>query len=160
MPIIKPTVGLLLKQYTTRFPLCQGGYDIYPGRSGRSTSFVGAFSIFLRFSLIFFVLINPCLEEGCWRGLLLDAASGWTKWLAILYSSVLFMLNHLWMAVLVTGARNPAASAYQFMFGVLMSLVYLKTQRLRWPVAAHFLVNLLTPTVAVFLNLYVPGAPG
>jgi membrane protease YdiL (CAAX protease family) len=109
---------------------------------------------------LFFVLINPCVEEAYWRGLLLDVVENKNKWLGILYSSTLFMINHMWISVMVIGARNPMASVFQFMFGVLMSIAYLKTQSLRWPLVAHFLVNLLTPTVAVFLNLYIPGMPG
>ena len=108
---------------------------------------------------LFFVVINPCAEEGYWRGLLLDAAGDKNKWLVVLYSSALFTVNHLWISVLVIGARNPMASIFQFVFGVLMSVIYLKTQSLRWPLVAHFLTNLLTPTVAVFLNLYIPGMP-
>ena len=108
---------------------------------------------------LFFVVINPCAEEGYWRGLLLDAAGDKNKWLVVLYSSALFTVNHLWISVLVIGTRNPMASIFQFVFGVLMSVIYLKTQSLRWPLVAHFLTNLLTPTVAVFLNLYIPGMP-
>lgn len=106
---------------------------------------------------LFFVVINPCFEEGYWRGLLLDTVSDKNKWPVILYSSTLFMINHMWISVVVIGARNPMASIFQFVFGVVMSITYLKTQSLRWPLVAHFLANLLTPTVAVFLNLYVPG---
>lgn len=109
---------------------------------------------------LLFVLINPCVEEGYWRGLLLDAVGDKNKWLGVLYSSTLFMINHMWISVMVVGARNPMASVFQFVFGVLMSITYLKTRSLRWPLVAHFLANLLTPTVAVFLNLYVPGIPG
>lgn len=111
------------------------------------------------FPTIFFVIINPCAEEGYWRGLLLDAAGDKNKWLAVLYSSALFTINHMWMSIMVIGARNLMATIFQFVFGILMSIIYLKTQSLRWPLITHFLVNLLTPTVAVFLNLYVPGMP-
>jgi hypothetical protein len=44
---------------------------------------------------LLFVPINPCLEEGCWRGLVVDAAAGWPRWLAILYSGGLSAINHL-----------------------------------------------------------------
>ena len=108
---------------------------------------------------LFFVIINPCAEEGYWRGLLLDAVGNKNKWLAVLYASILFSINHLWISVMVIGARNPMASIYQFVFAVIMSITYLKTRSLRWPLAAHFLANLLTPTVAAFLNLYIPGVP-
>lgn len=108
---------------------------------------------------LFFVLINPCAEEGYWRGLLLDNTTIKTKWLAVIYSSTLFMINHMWISVMAIGARNPMASVFQFVFAVVMSITYLKTQSLRWPLVAHFLANLLTPTVAVFLNLYIPATP-
>jgi membrane protease YdiL (CAAX protease family) len=126
--------------------------------------FPDTWRIFLRTEVwlptIFFVILNPFAEEAYWRGLLLDAMSDRPRWLRILYSSILFMVNHMWMSVMAIGARNPVASAFQFIFGVIMSVAYLKTQSLRWPLAGHFLANLLTPTVAVFLNLYIPGAPG
>jgi hypothetical protein len=110
------------------------------------------------FPTFIFVIINPLAEEGYWRGLLLDALENRNKWFAVLFSSSLFMINHMWMSVMVIGARNPMASIFQFVFGVLMSVTYLNTRSLRWPLLAHFLANLLTPTVAVFLNLYVPAA--
>ena len=110
-------------------------------------------------STLIFVVINPLAEEGYWRGLLLDAMANTNKWLAVLYASILFMINHMWISVMVIGARNPMASIFQFVFGVLMSITYLKTQNLRWPLFAHFLANLFTPTIAVFLNLYVPAFP-
>jgi membrane protease YdiL (CAAX protease family) len=58
---------------------------------------------------------------------------------------------------MVIGAQNPVACLFQLAFGLLMCLAYFPTQSLRWPIAAHFLVNPLTPTVAIFLSLYVPG---
>lgn len=126
--------------------------------------FPDTWRLFLRLQVflptVFFVIINPCAEEGYWRGLLLDAVGDKNKWLGVLYSSMLFMINHMWISVMVIGARNPMASIFQFVFGVVMSITYLKTQSLRWPLVAHLLANLLTPTVAVFLNLYIPGTPG
>ena len=125
--------------------------------------FPDAWRLFLQVKIwlptIFFVLINPFAEEMYWRGLLLDNTEIKTRWLAVIYSSALFLINHMWMTIMVVGARNPMASVFQFVFAVLMSITYLKTGSLRWPLAAHFLTNLLTPTVAVFLNLYIPAAP-
>jgi len=108
---------------------------------------------------LIFVILNPCTEEGYWRGLLLDALANRNKWLAVLFSSVLFTINHMWISVTTIGARNPMASIFQFLFALVMSMTYLKTRSLRWPLIAHFLANLFTPTVAVFLNLYIPSRP-
>ena len=65
-----------------------------------------------------FVVINPRAEEGYWRGLLLDAMANKNKWLATFFSSILFTINHMWISVMVIGARDPMASIYQFVFGV------------------------------------------
>ena len=106
----------------------------------------------------FYAVAHSAAEELYWRGLLLSASTGGRHWPVVLYSSLLFMVNHLWISVVAIGARNPAASAFQLVFGLLMCLIFLRTRSLRWPIAAHILVNLLTPTIAVFLNLYIPGA--
>jgi hypothetical protein len=45
-----------------------------------------------------------------------------------------------------------------FFFALLMAVRYLKTGSLRWPVFTHFLVNLLAPTIVIFLNLFIPGS--
>lgn len=109
---------------------------------------------------LLFILINPCLEEGYWRGLVVDAAARWPRWLAILYSSGLSAINHLWLMVVVVAAHNPAVPAYQLVLGLLMGVVYVETRSLRWPIVAHLVTNLFSLSVAMFLNLYIPGAPG
>lgn len=101
----------------------------------------------------------PVLEEGYWRGLLLDAASSWSCWSAILYSSLFFTINHAFPTISVIASRNLAVWVYQFVVGLLMGVVYTKTRSLRWPVASHFLINLLSLSVAMFLGLYIPGQP-
>jgi len=98
-------------------------------------------------------------EEGYWRGLIIDASACWSRWLAILYSSAFSAVNHLWLMIVMVAARNPAVAAYQFVLGLMMGVVYLETRCLRWPIAAHALVNLLSLTVTMFLNLYVSGPP-
>lgn len=114
----------------------------------------------LGLSSIVFVLVNPCLEEGYWRGLIMDLATRWPNRLAILYSGSLSAINHLFVIVVVAAARNPAVWTYQLILGLLMGIVYTKTKSLRWPIASHAVVNLLSLTVAMFFNIYVPGPPG
>jgi uncharacterized protein len=79
---------------------------------------------------IFFVLVNPFVEEGYWRGLLLDAIPEKKQWIGVLYSNTLFVVNKLWIGTLVIGVRNPVSLVYQFIFGLLMARVYLKTRSL------------------------------
>jgi membrane protease YdiL (CAAX protease family) len=114
----------------------------------------------LFFATIVFALINACLEEGYWRGLIMDAAAKWPGWLAILYSGGLSAINHLFVMVIVVAARNPAVWVYQLIVGVLMGIVYRNTKSLRWPITSHAVINILSLPVAMFLNLIVPGPPG
>lgn len=43
---------------------------------------------------IILALINPWIEEFYWRGLLLDYTQGWPYWSAIIFTSLLFAMNH------------------------------------------------------------------
>lgn len=105
-----------------------------------------------------FALINPWLEEGYWRGLLLDATSEWPGWLSVLYSSLLFATNHpLSWGVHSIANRHPVTFISTFIMGVVWSIVYRKTNSLRFAVLGHILVDLFNLTVPVFLNLYVPS---
>ncbi len=106
---------------------------------------------------LLFALINPFLEEGYWRGVLLDATSRWPSWLSVLYTSLLFALNHpLTLGVNSIANRHPATFISTLIMGVVWALVYRKTKSLRFPVFAHVLVDLLNLSVPVFLNLYSP----
>lgn len=102
-------------------------------------------------------LINPWLEEGYWRGLLMDATDRWPGWLAVLQGAFWFGASH----PLVLGANG--AETVQglpgfvgtFVVGVVWALVYRRTRSLRWPIFGHLLQDLFAPPVPVFLNLTV-----
>lgn len=116
-------------------------------------------SIWLVIAWLAFAIINPPLEEGYWRGLLLDKTTHWPGWLSIVYTSALFALNHpLTVGVNSIANRHPAVLVSTFVMGVVWALVYRKTGSLRWPIAAHVLVDLLNLSVLTFLNIYVPPA--
>jgi hypothetical protein len=101
--------------------------------------------------------VNPWLEEGYWRGLLMDAAEHWPGWLAGLYSAFWFGASH----PLVLGVNG--AEAVQglpgfigtFIVGLVWALIYRQTCSLRWPIFGHFLQDLFAPPILVFLNLLV-----
>ena len=70
-----------------------------------------------------FALLNPWLEEGYWRGLLLDAAAGWPSWLGVLYSSILFALNHpLTLGVNSIANRHPVTAMSTFIMGLACTM--------------------------------------
>lgn len=108
-------------------------------------------------SWLFFPPINSLIEEGYWRGLLLDAGGRWPGWLIILYSSLLFGLNHANLGIFVIAERSLFPIIFQVVFGLVMAVVYWQTRSLRWVVTGHALVNWLGGSMAILLNLYVPG---
>jgi membrane protease YdiL (CAAX protease family) len=102
-------------------------------------------------------LINPWLEEGYWRGLMLDSTMRWPRWLAIIYSAAFFTLNHLvGLGTTSIACRHPIFLANVFIVGVCFGIIYVKTGSLRWLVFSHALTDLFSLSVPVFLNLYVP----
>jgi membrane protease YdiL (CAAX protease family) len=105
--------------------------------------------------------VNPWLEEGYWRGLLIDAGDKWPVWSAIAYSAFWFGASH--PLVLAGGGGSEAVKGLggfvgTFMVGIVWGVVYRQTRSLRWPIFGHFLQDLFAPPVLVFLNLLViPG---
>jgi membrane protease YdiL (CAAX protease family) len=105
-----------------------------------------------------FGLLNPWLEEGYWRGLLIDATRGWPWGLGVVYSTLLFALSHplIW-GVHSTALRHPAALIGLGLVGGVWGVAYWRTGSLRWTIVGHTCANLFGLSVPVLLNLYVPG---
>lgn len=106
---------------------------------------------------LLFALVNPWLEEGYWRGLLLDASAGRPGWLGVLYVSAAFALGHpLMWGVHSLAARDPAVLIFTLASGAVKAIAYIRTGSLRWAIFSHALVDLFNLNVVVLLNLYVP----
>ncbi len=105
---------------------------------------------------LLFALINPFFEEIYWRGYLLFALP-FPKWLAVAYSTALFIASHpLMWGVFSIANRSLMTWASLALMGVVWSLTRLRTDNLRWCVLSHFAVDICNLSVFVFLNLYVP----
>ncbi len=104
-----------------------------------------------------FAAINPFLEEGFWRGLVLERTSAWPAWASIGASSALFALNHplAYGAISIANA-HPATLVSTFIMGVGWSVVFQRSGSLRWPIAAHAVTDLCNLSVLTFMNIYVP----
>jgi uncharacterized protein len=114
-------------------------------------------SVWIVLAWLLFALINPPLEEGYWRGLLLDNTKNWPGWLSVLYSTFFFAINHpLTIGVYSIANRNPAVLISTFIMGLAWSVVYRKTHSLRWTIIAHVLTDLLNLSILAFLNIVVP----
>ncbi len=103
-----------------------------------------------------FALVNPVFEELYWRGFLL-AALPFPKWLAAVYSTLLFTASHplMWGMISIAN-RSWMTWASLLVMGAVWSSVSLKTKSLRWCVISHFFVDVFNLSVFVFLNLYIP----
>ncbi|MGA9365705.1 MAG: CPBP family intramembrane glutamic endopeptidase [Bacteroidota bacterium] len=114
-------------------------------------------SVWLVLAWLLFALINPFLEEGYWRGLLLDNTKHWPGWVGVLYSTFFFAINHpLTIGVYSIANRHPVVLISTFVMGLVWAVVYRKTHSLRWTIFAHMLTDLLNLSVLAFLNIVVP----
>jgi membrane protease YdiL (CAAX protease family) len=99
--------------------------------------------------------VNAWIEEGYWRGLVMDAASSWPGWLAVFYGAVCFGASHPLLFGWQRGdALNGIAGfAGTTIAGVIWGLVYRQTRSLRLPILGHFLQQMLAPPYSVFIQL-------
>ncbi len=93
------------------------------------------------------------LKRAIGGGLLIDSASGWPGWLIVTYTTFWFGLSH----PLLLGVNVKAMSGFPGFLGTVFtgaiwSTVYFKTHSLRWPFLTHFMADLLSVSVIVFLN--------
>jgi membrane protease YdiL (CAAX protease family) len=106
---------------------------------------------------IILALINPWIEEFYWRGLLLDTTRNWSNWNAVLYSSILFAVNHA-----AFGINSDINSGYDvvistLIMGIVWGFIYLKTKSLRWVIFSHFMVDFFNLSAAAFMDLWDKG---
>ncbi|MBD3903325.1 CPBP family intramembrane metalloprotease [Chryseobacterium sp. C-2] len=103
---------------------------------------------------ILIALINPWMEEFYWRGLLTDHTKKWNGLFSILFSSILFSLNHLVFGIHSELFRGYEVLLSTFVMGMVWAITYKKTNSLRWVILSHFLVDFLNLSVPSFLDLY------
>jgi len=106
---------------------------------------------------ILLALINPWIEEFYYRGFLLDNTKEWKIWKAILFSSLVFAMNHA-----VFGINSEVNSGFTilistFIMGLVWAITFKRTNSLRWVIFAHFLVDFFSLSVPAFLDLFETG---
>ena len=99
--------------------------------------------------------INAWIEEGYWRGLLMDAASDWPGWMIGSYSAVFFGASHPLIFGWQEGDALHGIAGFLgiLLAGVIWGLVYRQTRSLRLPILGHFLQQMLAPPYNVFIQL-------
>lgn len=103
---------------------------------------------------ILLALLNPWLEEFYWRGLLMDYTKNWKTWMTILFTSVLFSLNHAVFGIYSVINSGYEVVTFTFIMGIVWGLTYHKTKSLRWCIFCHFLIDFFNLSAAAFLDLF------
>ena len=87
-------------------------------------------------------LLGPVAEELCFRGAIIGGMlrEGRRPWTAILVSSMLFSLVHF----------NPAQIPFAFVMGLVLGLIYVRTESLLLPIFIHVFNN-STAVVQLFV---------
>tara|TARA_R110000744_G_scaffold355045_3_gene461507 strand:- start:128 stop:766 length:639 start_codon:yes stop_codon:yes gene_type:complete len=106
---------------------------------------------------ILLALINPWIEEFYYRGFLLENTTEWKNWKAILFSTLVFSMNHA-----VFGINSEVNSGFTilistFIMGLVWAITFKKTKSLRWLIFAHFLVDFFSLSAPAFLDLFETG---
>jgi membrane protease YdiL (CAAX protease family) len=101
--------------------------------------------------------INAWIEEGYWRGLVMDAAfgAGWPAWLAGVYSAICFGASHPLLFGWQEGDALNGIAGFSgtLIAGLIWGLVYRQTRSLRLPILGHFLQQMLAPPYNIFSQL-------
>jgi uncharacterized protein len=120
--------------------------------------------VFAKFWVVILTIIvaicNSFIEEIFWRGMYIDFVNGIPVWIRISYSALLFSSIHLPLAVTSIASRYPPLYVSLFALGILWGNTYHKTKSLRWPVITHFMIDIFTLCVPVFMNIYIPPGMG
>lgn len=110
----------------------------------------------LIFLSIAFAIVNPFFEQLFWRGFLLDFTFK-SKTLASIYSSVLFILGHLFIwGVFSYGNRNYFLIGSLAIMSAVWCVVRIKTKSLWWCIISHFLVDIFNLMVLIMMNILIP----
>ena len=112
-------------------------------------------SIEILIPYLLIAFINPFIEEFYWRGVLLDNLRGIPNWIAILYSSFFFALNHpASFGIFSNSNSGYIVFASTFIMGIIWAIGYKKIGSLRIVIFSHFLVDIFNLSVPAFLDLF------
>lgn len=93
-------------------------------------------------SLISLALIPAVCEELIFRGVLVNTLKHKGKMFAIILSSIMFSIFHF----------SPSQLIYPMCFGLILGIVYLRTNNILFPIILHFINNALSISIQYFGN--------
>ncbi|MEG1804951.1 MAG: CPBP family intramembrane glutamic endopeptidase [Clostridia bacterium] len=91
-------------------------------------------------AIVVVAILPAVFEELLFRGVILNSLMPFGKWVAIIFSGFLFMLMH----------ASPMQTLYQFLIGMVLALVVIKTGNIFYTMLLHFLNNFLAITFEYF----------
>lgn len=97
--------------------------------------------------LLSVVILGPIIEELIFRGILINILKNpFGKVTAIILQAIFFGLWH----------RDPVQMVYTCIFGIFLGVIYLRTNRLRYPIYMHIINNLTNslPEGQIFEDIY------
>jgi hypothetical protein len=94
------------------------------------------------FSFILICLLPPICEELLFRKTLIDGFSRLGVLPAVLISAAIFSLSHL----------NPVQTIYQFILGIILALIYIKTKDILITIIVHIVNNCLAFFLSALTN--------
>lgn len=104
--------------------------------------------------VLFAVIIGPVVEEIVCRFALFRPLYLWNKWAAYLITAVTFGLLHVLPYVIFDGAWEQLVVMLPYcVFGLWLSILYVKTKNLCFPIMLHISNNL----IAIMLNYIFPS---
>ena len=93
-------------------------------------------------SLISLALIPAICEELLFRGVLVNALKHKGQIFSIILSSIMFSIFHF----------SPTQLIYPICFGLILSIIYLRTGNIIFSILLHFINNALTISIQYFSN--------
>ena len=93
-------------------------------------------------SLLALAVIPAVCEEMIFRGVLVNALKHKGKVFAVVISSIMFSIFHF----------SPTQLIYPVCFGLILSIVYLRTNNILFPMLLHFINNALSLSIQYFSN--------
>jgi len=128
--------------------LTQGVADIFIHFGLKPKSGIGHDGAAQYIMAVFVLCLLPAvIEELIFRGLILKGLLSCGKAAAVVASALLFSIFHF----------NPEQTVYQFILGVVLALVVLKTGNLLYSMILHFLNNFAIVTTYIFCGDPVNG---
>ena len=98
--------------------------------------------------LLVAVIIAPLMEEIIFRKLLIDRMRLYGERIAVITSGLMFGLFH----------GNLSQVVYAVLLGIIFGYVYLRTGKLRYTIALHFIINGLSTLQTMLLSSLDPDA--